>query len=83
MRDLDGVGEVRARLRVEVDPQLVGVLGVRAADRPGWKVRQPRLAAQSTAAGSVGQISSAVRPLGKAIRAVGSQSGVFLGARFW
>ncbi len=49
----------------------------------GWKVRQPRFAAHSTAAGSVGQISSADRPLGKAIRAVGSQSGRPFGARFW
>ncbi|CAM5238638.1 hypothetical protein STANM309S_04182 [Streptomyces tanashiensis] len=49
----------------------------------GWKVTAPRLAAQSTAAGSVGHISSADRPLGKVMWAVGIQSGRYFGARFW
>lgn len=43
----------------------------------------PNCAAQRTAAGSVGHISSALRPLGKVMWAVGIQSGMFLGARFW
>ena len=37
-RDGDGVGEVGARLRVEVDAQLVGPVGVGAAHRPGVEV---------------------------------------------
>lgn len=49
----------------------------------GWKVRVPYWAAQITAATSVGHISSAVRPEGKVIVAVGIQSGRFFGARFW
>ncbi|CAM5643965.1 hypothetical protein SANTM175S_05944 [Streptomyces antimycoticus] len=49
----------------------------------GWKVRLPRFAAHTTAAVSVGQISSACRPLGKEIRPVGIHSGRFFGARFW
>lgn len=49
----------------------------------GWKVRVPYWAAHSTAASSVGHISSALRPLGKVMCAVGIQSGIPLGARFW
>ncbi len=44
----------------------------------GWKVSVPRLAAQRTAATSVGQISRADRPLGKAISAVGNPFGEVL-----
>ena len=33
-RDAHGVGEVGARLRVEIDAQLVGMVDVLAADRP-------------------------------------------------
>ena len=79
----DRVAEVGARLRVQVDPQLVGDVGASPAYRPGMEGEQPRLAAQTTAATSVGQISSALRPLGKLMRAVGIQSGRFFGARFW
>ena len=43
----------------------------------------PRLAAQASTATSVGHTSSAVRPLGKRICTVSSQSGAPLGARFW
>ncbi|GAA3210078.1 hypothetical protein GCM10020256_07900 [Streptomyces thermocoprophilus] len=49
----------------------------------GWKVRVPYWAAQTTAASSVGHISSALRPLGKVMWAVGIQSGMLFGARFW
>ncbi len=49
----------------------------------GWKVSVPYCAAQTTAAASVGHISSAERPLGKVMWAVGIQSGMFLGALFW
>src|SRR5919107_2729339 len=38
--DGDGVGEVGAGLRVEVDPQLVGVVGVGTADRPRVEVER-------------------------------------------
>lgn len=46
-------------------------------------MRVPYWAAHRTAASSVGHISSALRPLGKVMWAVGIQSGMFLGARFW
>lgn len=46
-------------------------------------MRVPYWAAHTTAASSVGHISSALRPLGKVMWAVGIQSGMFLGARFW
>ena len=60
--------EVGAGLRVEVDAQLVGVVDVGAAYRPGVEGQRARgCAAHTTAASSVGQISSAVRPLGKVI----------------
>jgi NAD(P)H-dependent flavin oxidoreductase YrpB (nitropropane dioxygenase family) len=49
----------------------------------GWKVSVPRLAAQATTAGSVGQTSSAERPLGNSMRAVFTHSGAPLGTRFW
>lgn len=49
----------------------------------GWKVRVPNWAAHTTAPASVGHISSALRPLGKVMCAVGIQSGMFFGARFW
>ena len=39
-RDGDGVGEVGARLRVEVDAQLVGPVGVGAAHRPRVEVER-------------------------------------------
>lgn len=79
----DGVVEVGAGLRVEVDAEFVGAVDVGAPHRPGWKVRVPYWAAHTTAASSVGHISSALRPLGKVMWAVGIQSGMFLGARFW
>nr|WP_284454697.1 hypothetical protein [Actinomadura madurae] len=43
----------------------------------------PRFAAQAITATSVGQTSSAERPLGNAIRAVRTQSGAPFGTRFW
>ncbi|MBA8952147.1 hypothetical protein HNR61_003787 [Actinomadura namibiensis] len=49
----------------------------------GWNVSVPRFAAQAITAGSVGMTSSAVRPLGKVIFAVGTHSGAPLGTRFW
>jgi hypothetical protein len=49
----------------------------------GWNVRVPRLAAQATTASSVGQTSSAGRPLGNRIVAVSTYSGAPLGTRFW
>lgn len=78
-----GVVVVGAGLRVEVDAQFVGAVDVVAAHRPGWKVSVPNWAAHTTAPTSVGHISSALRPLGKVMCAVGIQSGMFFGARFW
>ena len=49
----------------------------------GWKVSVPRLAHQATTATESGAISSAVRPLGKVMCAVGTHGGAFLGTRFW
>ena len=49
----------------------------------GWKVIVPSWAAQTIVAGVCGQTSSAVRPDGKAIRAVRTQSGAPVGTRFW
>ncbi|CAM5724072.1 hypothetical protein SVIOM74S_06790 [Streptomyces violarus] len=46
-------------------------------------MRVPNWAAHTTAPTSVGHISSALRPLGKVMCAVGIQSGMFFGARFW
>ena len=43
----------------------------------------PSWAAQTIVAGVCGQTSSAVRPDGKAIRAVRTQSGAPVGTRFW
>ena len=43
----------------------------------------PSCAAQTIVAGVCGQTSSAVRPDGKAIRAVRTQSGAPVGTRFW
>ncbi|CAM5484632.1 hypothetical protein SCYAM73S_08495 [Streptomyces cyaneofuscatus] len=80
----DRVGVVGAGLRVQVDTEFVRVVGVPGPDRPGVEGEGAEgLAAQITAASSVGQSSSAGRPLGKAIRAVGIHSGRFFGARFW
>ena len=70
------VGEVGARLRVEVDAQLVRVVDVVATHRPGVEgdgaevartTRRPPARSAHT--------SSAVRPLGKAMCAVSTQSG--------
>ena len=44
---------------------------------------QARLAIQASAAASRGTTSSALRPEGKRICATSSQSGRFVGARFW
>ena len=49
----------------------------------GWKVSVPRLAHHATTATESGAISSAVRPLGKVMCAVGTHSGAFFGTRFW
>src|SRR3954471_20137849 len=48
----------------------------------GWKVSVPRLAHQATTATESGAISSAVRPLGKVMCAVGTQLGAFFVTRF-
>ena len=49
----------------------------------GWKSKVPRLAAQTGTAVTVGQISSAGRPLGKRTSTVSSHVGAPLGTRFW
>ena len=49
----------------------------------GWNVSVPRFAHQATTATESGAISSAVRPLGKVMCAVCTQSGAFFGTRFW
>ena len=49
----------------------------------GWNRSVPRLAAQITTASSLGATSSAVRPLGKVMCAVRTQSGAPAGSRFW
>ena len=49
----------------------------------GWKVMVFCWAHQATVASSVGQTSSAVRPLGNAMCAVSTQSGAPLLIRFW
>ena len=80
----DRVVVVGAGLRVEVDAQFVGAVGVVAAHRPGVEGEAAEVGGpQRRRRVSVGQISSALRPLGKAMWAVGIQSGRFLGARFW
>lgn len=82
--DGGGVSEAGARLGVQVDAELVG--GDSTSSRHtghGWKVRVPRLADQAITDSSVGQTSSAVRPLGKAIRAVCTYGGAPGGTRFW
>ena len=61
------VRERRARLRVEVDAQLVGVVDVGAPHRPGVEGERAHVRAQTGTAISVGQISSAVRPDGNVI----------------
>ena len=47
----------------------------------GWKSNVPRLAAQANTAGSVGHTSAALRPDGKVISAVSTQSGAPFGTR--
>ena len=69
-RDAHRVLEVGARLRVEVDPQLVRVVDVGRADRPGMEGDRAHLGAQPTTATSVGQTSSAWRPEGNWMRQV-------------
>ena len=49
----------------------------------GWNSIALRLAAQASTAVSVGQISSAARPLGNRIWTVSTQGGAPFGARFW
>jgi hypothetical protein len=39
----DGIGEVRAGLGIEVDPQLVGVIDIGAPDRPRVEGDRPQL----------------------------------------
>jgi hypothetical protein len=82
-RGLDHLLPAGAGHRVEVDPQLVGLLDVVAPGGPGWKSRQPLLAAHATWATSTGHSSVALRPLGKATVTVSSHGGRLSGTRFW
>ena len=49
----------------------------------GWKVSVPICAHQTGTAISVGQISAALRPDGKATVTLSTYSGAPLGTRFW
>ena len=76
-------GEGHARLRVEVDPQLVGVVDVGAADRPRVQVE----AAEVDGPDDVGDVDRAQlvggTPAREVTRTVSSHSGRFSGTRFW
>ena len=63
--------------------QFIRVVHVGRGHRPGWNTIVPRLAHHTMTAGSVGVISSAVRPDGNAIWALWTQSGACEGMRFW
>jgi hypothetical protein len=74
--------EVRARLRVEIQAQLVAVLGVRDAVGPDMKAQAPRLTAQATCARSAITSARDRVPLTVITVDVSSQSGAFRGTRF-
>ena len=78
----DGV-EGNSGLRVEVDAQLVGMVGVGAAYRPRVQVETSQVDRPQ----DVGHVHRAqllgVRPLGNATVTVSSQSGRDGGTRFW
>ena len=82
-RDALGVGEGRARLRVDVDAELVGMLDVGAARRPRVEVQRAEIRRPD----HVGELGDAelvgVPPEGKVTRAVSIHSGRFSGTRFW
>ena len=73
----------RARLRVDVDAQLVGLLGVARAATATRRTRASRDSPPTTTcASSVTHSSSACRPDGNVTRAVSIQSGRRSGTRF-
>jgi hypothetical protein len=72
-----------ARLRVEVQAQLVGVLGSSARCGQTWKPRQASLTAQATCATSAATRAREGVPLTVCTVVVCSQSGVEAGTRFW
>ena len=80
----DGVGEVGAGLGVEVEAQLVDVLGgVGPWNGHTWKPRQPMLTAHTRWATSAATSALDGVPLTVSTIVVCSQSGAFLGTRFW
>ena len=75
--------EVDAGRRVEVDAQLVGVLGVGQRFGHTWNPRQPRFTPHSRWARSAATRASLVVPFGVDTTVVVSQSGADFGTRFW
>ena len=81
-RRLPHVREVRTRLRIQVEPELVGVRGVGREVRHTWNPRQPWLTAQATCAGSEATSALEVVPFGVETIVVSSHSGADSGTRF-
>jgi hypothetical protein len=80
--ELAGVGEAGARLRVEVEAQLVGVLGVVGAVGQTWKPKHARLTAHATCATSAATRARDGVPLTVWTVVVCSHSGALSGTRF-
>ncbi len=75
--------EADSRLRVEIEPQLVGDVRLVGAVRPDVEAEAARLTAQTTCAMSAGTSAREVVPLGVLTTVVCSHSGAFSGTRFW
>jgi hypothetical protein len=70
-------------LRIEVHPELVGMVHVAAPDRPGIQVEAAEIHRPDQMRDVHRQSSRALRPLGNVTVTVSIHSGSGLGTRFW